>query len=401
MLKYLFYLSLLSLVLGQFTALFKSSGANLYLFDITVGIFVLYGIFVLLLSKKVDIPKYLIIYVLFCFLAGLSLFIQIPFLSSEQLFVASSYLFRLIIYVLAGFVVYSMLRYELITKNELMLSIIFSGLVLAIFGFFQLIVLPDFEILNPALGWDPHKRRLASTFFDPNFAGGYLSICLALVLHLLLGSSRSLSKISSKVLIICGFILLLALFLTFSRSAWLFFAIVVFVFGIFRSRWLLLFAIILVFLAYFAVPRVQTRLSGITDPADSAYFRYVSWQNTVTIAHDNLLFGVGFNTFRYTQAQYGFFGAGQVGGHSGAGSDSSFLLVLATTGIFGFTFFILAYMFPIVEVIIVGSEYRVLLLAVFGGILAQSQFINAVFFPPVMFLIFVLLGLFSYYPLRR
>ena len=147
--------------------------------------------------------------------------------------------------------------------------------------------------------------------------------------------------------------------------------------GLMRARWLVALALVAVFLTYFAVPRVQTRISGITDPTDSAAFRLVSWGNAWEIAKDNLALGVGFNSFRFAQQDYGFFDAGTLGGNAGSGSDSSFLLVLATTGVLGFLVFSLSYIFP---------AKNLILLPILSGLFLQTQFINALFYPQIMFL---------------
>ena len=158
---------------------------------------------------------------------------------------------------------------------------------------------------------------------------------------------------------------------------------------------LLLLAVCIMFLAYFAVPRVQTRISGVTDPADSAHFRLISWSNTLDIASDNLFLGVGYNSFRYAQKEYGVFDPGTVGGHSGAGSDSSFLLVLATTGIIGLIVFTLAYFFPIASSISNLTPYRLVLVASLVGLFIESQFVNSLFYPQIMFLWLIFLALFE------
>ncbi len=148
-------------------------------------------------------------------------------------------------------------------------------------------------------------------------------------------------------------------------------AVVVLLLGVFKSRLLLILAIILMFLTYFAVPRVQTRLAGITDPSDSAAFRLTSWQNAYTIAQDNLFLGVGYNAFKYAQEDYGLLANNVIAGNSATGADSSFLLVFATTGITGLVVFLLLYFYPTFK----STQLLVLL----SGLFVQAQFVNALF----------------------
>lgn len=394
MLKKLFYFTVFTLSLGQFTAVSKSGGANVYLFDAVVIFYAFFGLYVLLVSRRpITIPKIYLPLILFTGIALISLLAKIYAYTPTEWFLSSFYLVRWFSYLVAGIVTYSLVLNKLLKFEDIVRAIVFSGVLISVVGFVQLIVLPDFTKLDPTLGWDPHQNRLASTFFDPNFVGGYLSICFAFVLNEFQnlkkaknGINQTFSKLS---LILLSFLFVFAIFLTFSRSAWAMLAVVIFVFGLFRYRLLLISAFLIAFLAYFAVPRVQTRLSGITDPADSAAFRLVSWENSTEIIKDNFVIGVGFNAYRYAQLDYGFFEVNSTGGNSGAGSDSSFLFVLATTGIFGFLAFASSYFAKALKSLH-ENPYNLVILSVFAGIFLQSQFINALFYPQIMFVLFLL-----------
>jgi len=153
----------------------------------------------------------------------------------------------------------------------------------------------------------------------------------------------------------------------------------------FRYKKLLIIATIICISTYFAVPRVQTRLTGITDPNDSARFRIISWQRTFRIIKDHPYFGVGFNTFRYAQNKYSFLNPEELYDNSGSGSDSSMLLVVATTGIIG-SFVICNYVFyPVYKSLVSRKEFYVLIIAINLGIFVESQFVNSLFFPQILF----------------
>jgi len=184
--------------------------------------------------------------------------------------------------------------------------------------------------------------------------------------------------------------------LTFSRSAWGMFGVVVLIYGLFKSRVLLISAFFVAFLAYFAVPRVQTRLSGITDPADSASLRLDSWGNTVKIIKDNFWIGTGFNTYRYVQRDYGFLTPDNENVHSGAGSDSSLLFVFATTGVFGFLVYLLGVLFVSFEDFAKKNKNWLLSLSLVMGFILESQFINSLFYPQIMFFVFSVIFIVPY-----
>ncbi|MBD3366235.1 hypothetical protein GF360_02705 [candidate division WWE3 bacterium] len=377
--KILFSLWFLSLNLGQFSALSKGTFGGIYLFDLFAVLWVFGGFLYFFMVKRLKfyVPKIFFPLLGFIFIAFVSLLAVLGKFSQLELLVSGFYLFRFIIYVLGGLLVYNFLHSGQFSEEFLFKLVAFSAVFISLAGFIQLVVLPDFTKLDSSLGWDPHKNRLASTFFDPNFVGAYLVLCF----NILVSGKRFYKKFYVPLVLLTVF----SIFLTFSRSAWLMLAISIFVWGVFRYRFLLFLAGVLAFSAYFAVPRVQTRISGITDPADSAHFRLISWQNTFEIASDNLFLGTGFNTFRFVQKDYGYFGV-DWGGHSGGGSDSSLLLVLATTGVFGFLAF---FGFWVVSGIsglqsIKSNPYSLVLLASLSSLLVESFFINSLFYPQIL-----------------
>jgi len=386
----LYIITVISLTLGQFTSIYKNEGANVYLYDFLIFLFAFVGFLILLSKKSFRIPLHLILFFPFTGWALISIILQFPKLNTLDWLVSFSYLIRWVTYLLSATVIFNLIQQKYISPRFLKVSIVFAGLVVAILGFIQLVVLPDFTVLDKALGWDPHKNRLASTFFDPNFVGGFLSICLGVILGEFYSIKENLQK---KFFILSLPIILLGILLTFSRSSWAMAGIIFMILGMFRSKKILLGAILIVFSAYFFVPRVQTRITGITDPADSAHFRLASWKNAIEISKDNLLFGVGFNTFRHYQKDFGFFEPGLFGGNSGAGTDSSFLLILATTGIAGLVLFVSAYFLNILRNFNVSDPNKLMIFAILIGLFVHSQFVNSLFFPQIMFFFTILLVL--------
>ncbi|MBI2620672.1 O-antigen ligase family protein [candidate division WWE3 bacterium] len=391
MLKFLYYLCLFLFGLNQFAILDRTEGGNVNLFDIAVGIFVLVGLLVLLSKKTFFIPRYLAGFLAFSAVAFFSIANRLPELEDFERIFSLLYSVRLLAYLLAGVLVFNMICMKLINEDFVFKSIFCLAFGISAAGFVQLILLPDYRVLDVNLGYDPHINRLGSTFFDPNFAGGLLAFSLSLAIWYLYVAKKTKPTIVNQILWI--FVPLTALFLTFSRSSWLMFGVVVFVYGLYKFRLMLVLGVAVAFLAYFAVPRVQTRISGVTDPADSASFRLISWKNAYKIASDNLLAGVGFNAYRHAQKEYGFFETGKYGGSSGSGSDSSFLLALATTGVAGFAVFSFAYFYPVVASL---RDYNQLyVVAGLLGLFVHTQFVNSLFYPPMLFVFAVTLAVAS------
>ncbi|MBU0534924.1 MAG: O-antigen ligase family protein [Patescibacteria group bacterium] len=387
MLNTTFYITLFLLSLNQLTSVYKSGESNFYLFDFAVIFLAWYGSFYFLLVRKsFKLPKFSIMFLIFTVSALASLVFSFNKFSIEQFVVSGFYLVRWAAYLVSSVVIFNMLDKKMISKGKILNALIVSGVLVSLIGFIQLLVIPDFTKLSPNLGWDPHKNRLASTFFDPNFVGAYLTICLTIIIDRIFGDKKI-----GRFDIAAFAIILLALFLTFSRSAWAMFAVVILIYGIFRSKMLLITAFLMSFMVYFAVPRIQTRISGITDPADSASLRIASWKNAYKIIKDNFWVGTGFNTYRYVQKQYGFLTPDSENIRSGAGSDSSLLFVFATTGILGFVFYLSSYTYCLVGGFRKRNIKELVVFSVMLGLLVESLFINSLFYPQILFALFAIL----------
>lgn len=380
MLKTSYYICLLLLSLGQLTLLNRTDGSGTYVFDFSVGLFALLGtLYFLLVKRSLEFPKVFRLFIIFILVGVISLVFSLFKFTFADILPGAMYLVRFSFYLLSGVVLFNMVINKMTTSREIFYSIILSGVLISVAGFIQLYFLPDFTVLDASLGWDPHKNRLASTFFDPNFTGAYLGVCLVLLFD------RYYIKKDFKFTELLLFIIILvAFFLTFSRSAWGMLAVVIFVFGYYRSRTLLYVSLLVAFCAFFAIPRVQTRISGATDPADSARLRIESWSNAYQIAKENLLVGVGFNNYKIAQQKEGLLDIDAATAHSASGTDSSLLLVLATTGILGLAAYLFALLFPAFE----KKTINVTMLALVGGLLLNSLFINSLFYPQILFLLF-------------
>jgi len=393
-LKLLLILLILSSPLGQLGRLpIGDSSTGIYVSDILLGFFNIAALlYFLVIRRRLQVNMVTLLGFAFLVWALVTWLLGTSVLSGTQSLISVFYLVRLFLVVLFFALVWSLKKLSPAVTSSLTNWLVFSGWILAIAGFVQLVIFPDFGRLDPALGWDPHYFRLNSTFFDPNFTGAYLVICFSLVL----------SKIKKQTWFwyLVALTLIVAIVLTFSRSAWLMLAIVIFIYGLFESRLVLLVSLLVAFGAYFAVPRVQTRLSGITDPADSAQFRLISWRQGLILSSKNRITGVGFNSLRYAREASEFYEYRPgLSTHSGAGFDSSLLTVLATTGIPGLLLFLLFLGSIFIGIMrgTVGNEkkyFQLLVASQFLALLVESNFINSLFYAPIMVLEFSILGLF-------
>lgn len=408
-LKLLFYLVLLTLPLGQFSKIPLPTGlpdVNLYLNDILLPILILgWLVYKLGVQKSVKLPPLWGWLAAFTAVAAISLLNGLRWVSVSQWLVGSFYLIRWVEYAFLYWVAWDLLQEAGNKKQEarnMINLLIYGTAAFAILGLMQFVFFPDFS-KYVAHGWDPHYYRVLSTFFDPNFAGIFLVMGFLLITGVFLQTTKSRDDKSdrgNKGRVILGglaALVLLAIILTFSRSAYLALATGVFIIGFLRSRRLLVIFLILGNLSILFIPRVQTRVQGILQPDVTARLRIEDWLKTAKIVQDNWLLGVGFNTFRYAQERYGFFrgerGVPQPSGHAGAGADSSFLFLWATTGILG----LLGYLGMLGNFWL--QAYRregtipLVLTAIIPAWVVHAQFVNSLFYPWIMEFVWILLAL--------
>lgn len=371
-LKSLTYLTLVSLYLGQLGKITQFNQTKLYLFDILILLYNSALAFYFAKNKNFKLKPNLIFLMGFACFGLISLIFTPLKLDAKEYFASFGYNLRFASYILLTLFIYNLNQINVINPKNLHNFLIKTGILVFIVGLMQLLVLPDLEKLDPSLGFDPHKNRMVSTFFDPNFLGIYFVLCLFLCL-------RNLTIYTRKTQIFLILLFILGIILTFSRSAWLSLIILLTFFSLKKTKILIPITVGLI-LTLIIVPQKQIRIVNIFDPKDSAAFRINSWNNTIKIIKENWIFGVGYNAFRYAQIEYGFLERDNTS-LSGAGSDSSLLLVWATSGIWGLIFY-LSYFAYLIAQNYKSKDYLGLGLVI--TILINSIFINSLFYPQVV-----------------
>lgn len=260
---------------------------------------------------------------------------------------------------------------------------------LCIAGFIQLVFVPDFTTFED-LGWDPHQGRLLSTWFDPNFVGG----TLAFFTPLLLGYAWDRKKDRPWLLPALG-IVIMALALTLSRSAYVALFAGLLVFGALRSAKLLAIGALALTLLGLLVSPVRDRFESLVEniqsvssetytlPDASARLRYDSWRIGWTLFMDSPLLGQGYNAYKFAALDKGLIKDPNV--HAASGSDSSILTILSTTGILGFLAFLSVY--AMLFITAWKNRKTGLGLGFFSGLtglLIHSIFVNSLLFPLFM-----------------
>src|SRR3989344_5110352 len=335
----------------------------------------------IVMPKKIMLPT-----AVFSLFAVSSTVFALNRFSPKEIFVSSLFLIRFLLYFSVMIITLNVVKRK---KMEKWVNIFLSaGTILIFLGFLQLLFIPNLIFLA-SYGWDPHQARIVSTFLDPNFMG-IVFVFLA---------SFSLAKYLYKrefTQILLFLSSATAILLTFSRSSYLAFLVALLIIGVLKSFKVTSFTILIFLLSFLIIPQARERVVGAITFDETAEARVESWQRALTVFGDHFLIGVGFNAYRYSQASYGFFENDQdLGGHSGAGSDSSLLLVAATTGVLGLGAFIwiLLSIWQIVSKSAKKNFFALGALASFAALLVHSQFVNSLFFPQIMILFWFFVGI--------
>ncbi|MDP2632379.1 MAG: O-antigen ligase family protein [Candidatus Curtissbacteria bacterium] len=388
LIKLLTVLTIFSIIPGQLIRIPISQSAIVTISDIASAfLLVVFLLYSTSIKKKLFLPKSLFIpFLIFTLTAVTSTILASVNFSQREIFVALLFLVRYILYFSIFIIVANTVKKtEVINWLNLFLT---TSVIFSILGFLQFIFFSDLTVLA-IYGWDPHQKRIVSTLLDPNFTGGLLTIAFAISISLFL-------YLKKRIYLVVTAVLFSALILTFSRSSYLALVCTVFVIGLLKSPKVLVIFLFIILLSFISIPQARNRVLGALALDETSQARIQSWSKALMIFKDNPILGVGFNTYRATQAQYGFFASEQPeGGHSGAGTDSSILLVLATTGVVGIAAY-LAFLFAIAKTVTKNVRSSPLSLgatAAFVGLLVHSQFVNSLFFPQIMIIFFFLLGL--------
>lgn len=257
---------------------------------------------------------------------------------------------------LLKFLIYSSLSGVLIQSNKLIPII---GIGAAILGLVQYFIIPDIRFLS-LWNWDPHYYRVVGTFLDPGFTGIILVLTLVFI-------------VINRYHKFWWTIVYLAMALTYSRASYLaFFTAFTWISYQKRTWKYFLVSLCLISMTVTILPRSSDGEGVKLERTSSVWARIESWKTAWKIFSNNPIIGVGFNTYRYAQKA-------SAESHAGAGSDSSILLVMATTGILGLLFYL-----KYLKILWKLSNKNLVLSTSLVAIFVHSWFLNSLFYPSIM-----------------
>ncbi len=320
----------------------------------------------------------------FLLAATFSLVLSVFLFNSLESIFGALYLLRLAAYYSLYLVAKKLVLKDKYFRKKLFNVLFIVLFVVMLFGWVQYIFYPDLRILKN-IGWDDHLFRLAGAFLDPGFTG----------ILMVFGSLTSLAKYKTSsnkgYLVLFGLFLLTTVF-TYSRASIL--AMVVGLLYYFlreHKKNLLKYSAVLIIIVSLLIaflPRPSSE--GVKlERLYSVESRIINLKETVFVWSKSPVFGVGYNNICLGRSL--FFMIEPLLSHSCSGSDSSLLLVLATTGITGLL--ILVYVGIKLTKSLRKNVYSTLFMSCLAALLIHSLFVNSLFYPWVMGWMGILLGI--------
>src|SRR5579872_7020361 len=234
----LIILSLFSLILGEIARINIGSNIAVTLTDLFVLITVVFFAASQLLKRTKPKLPYFKVALFFILACLLSLAVSAHLYTQQQVFVSFSYLLRWILYFSIFYVSVNLKNSKTIEK-----AMIIVGFVLVIVGYLQFFFYSNLRNLF-YLGWDDHLYRMFSSFLDPNFFGIFLVLYLLFLLHFTFQAFKEKQVILRLVYSILVSATVVAIFLTFSRTAIVIFIIGSIIFLLLKQRKKMIFGVL-------------------------------------------------------------------------------------------------------------------------------------------------------------
>ena len=382
LLPWLIFVYLVIFPFGQLGRIELTSNIIVHAVDLVAGLIGLFWVvrFTRRRLARLKVPKLGRPFLSFLAVAAFTLLLGAIRVVPNEALAGFFYLLRFTAYVLLYFAVRDVVARKKELKHTLVNALLTVGSFVAVFGWIQYLAFPSLVPLSE-YGWDPHYFRLVGTFLDSGFTGILLALFTLLIFTKIWSGG---AKAGDWALLFLG---ISSLALTYSRASYLaFFAGLVILYIVRRNLKLLVGGLVLLAIAVFLLPRPAGE--GVRlERTSTVNSRLESYKEAVAIVKNNPLFGVGFNLYRAVNEDESKLS------HAGAGTHSSLLFVLATTGIAGFaTFSWLLWQIAHFLWLRRNKVNGMLVVASFWAIFIHSFFDNSLFYPWVLGQFAILLG---------
>ena len=210
------------------------------------------------------------------------------------------------VYVLTYFVVGQNLR-SVQQVKELLIVTAMAAVIVVLYGFYQFIFGIDISAMKWVDGdaFPELRKRVFSTWENPNILAGYMDIIICLVFGLFVKADSQKKKMVLGVMLAAG---AACLAMTYARGACLVIAVIFAVYGMFKD-WRVLLACVAVAVGLLVVdPVLYERLSSVFTKVDtSSEMRLAFWESTIAMIQDHPFLGIGWGAYWMVYPEYDFY----------------------------------------------------------------------------------------------
>ncbi len=368
--KIFFYITILLFSLGQLGRIsFFGQMINGYLYEIPLFLTFLYLLWHLRLAPIKEGLKGFKIIFWFIGIIFFSYLLSFFRFSLFQNLVAFLYLLRLLLYL--GFWSYwgYWLKKKPAFRQDLLKGLFIFSLLTIISSWIQYFLYPDLRNLF-YLGWDPHLYRMFGLFFDTSVAAAVYGVLFLFFYNSYKDYKNH--KYDKALKLIFALFFLVAVVLTFSRSAYFVLALVV-IWELFLKKRFSLISIFLAifFLMIFLAPKPFGEGVNLRRTF-SIESRLEDYKQAINIWKTSPLFGIGYNRIRFLKSTFSE-------SHAASSFSSSYLIILTTGGIFG----LLGFLASLAKLSMINKNKKIILF--FLATLSLTD--NIILHPFLMFLL--------------
>ncbi|MBF0493801.1 MAG: O-antigen ligase family protein [Candidatus Omnitrophica bacterium] len=184
-----------------------------------------------------------------------------------------------------------------------------TALLTCVNGFFQYIFGFDF-LRHRVLVPNDFLRRISSSFVHPNDFGAYLMVGVLMLIALVF-AYKYLSKLKVLSIVVVSFVMLVCLFMTDSRGAWLSFIAGLLILGLLLTRRVLAMFVGILLIVFVMLPyTAQHRILSVANVKEgTTWERLMLWRGTIDMIKVHPILGFGINTYsrnfpKYKPAEY-------------------------------------------------------------------------------------------------
>jgi putative inorganic carbon (HCO3(-)) transporter len=191
--------------------------------------------------------------------------------------------------------------------RKIVLALAASAACVVGYGFYQYVFGIDTSAMNWVDGeaFPELKKRVFSTWQNPNILAGYLDVVICLAFGIWLKTKEHVLRLAIPLGMLC---LLACLAMTYARGACLALAAVFVGYGILRDWRILVGCIVLAVLVFFFDAGLMQRLTSVFTQVDTSMeMREAFWESTVAMIQDHPFLGIGWGAYFMAYPEYDFY----------------------------------------------------------------------------------------------